>query len=105
MDIKNFDAASAYARASQALQSGGADKADAAGEGQSGFTQLLEDSLKNVRDTSERAETASAQAVRGEGNLVDVVTAVSDAENTVNTVVRVRDKILESYNRIMRMPI
>jgi flagellar hook-basal body complex protein FliE len=36
---------------------------------------------------------------------MDVVTAVSNAEMTLQTVVAVRDRVLNAYQEIMRMPI
>jgi flagellar hook-basal body complex protein FliE len=37
--------------------------------------------------------------------LVDVVTAVTQAEITLETVTAVRDKVISAYQDIMRMPI
>ena len=43
--------------------------------------------------------------VSGEGDIVDVVTAISAAEMTIETVVSVRDRMVSAYQEIMRMPI
>ncbi len=43
--------------------------------------------------------------ISGEADLKDVVTAVANAENTLETVVAVRDKVLSAYQEILRMPI
>ena len=37
-------------------------------------------------------------------DLSSVVTAVAEAELTLQTVVAVRDKVIESYKQILRMP-
>jgi len=37
--------------------------------------------------------------------LLDIVTSVNDAEQTLRTVVAVRDKVVQSYQEILRMPI
>ena len=37
--------------------------------------------------------------------MVDVVTAVAEAEATLQTVVAVRDKVIAAYNDIIKMPI
>lgn len=50
-------------------------------------------------------EKASAQAVTGEASLTDVVEAVTDAEMTLQTVVAIRDRMLNAYQEIMRMPV
>jgi flagellar hook-basal body complex protein FliE len=46
-----------------------------------------------------------AQMVQGQGSLIDVVTAVSSAEASLETVMAVRDQVISAYQEIMRMPI
>ena len=46
-----------------------------------------------------------ASAVQGQGSLIDVVTAVSSAEASLETVIAVRDQVIQAYQEIMRMPI
>ncbi len=43
--------------------------------------------------------------IAGEADLKDVITAVANAEQTLETVVAVRDKVLAAYNEILKMPI
>ena len=52
-----------------------------------------------------RGEKLSAQSVAGKAELTDVVTAVTSAELTLQTVVAVRDRVISAYQEIMRMPI
>ena len=47
----------------------------------------------------------SAQAAIGKADLTDVVTAVTNAEMTLQTVTAVRDKVVSAYQEILRMPI
>jgi flagellar hook-basal body complex protein FliE len=54
---------------------------------------------------SRAAETQMASAVQGQGSLIDVVTAVSSAEASLETVMAVRDQVIQAYQEIMRMPI
>ncbi|MDO8901998.1 MAG: flagellar hook-basal body complex protein FliE [Phenylobacterium sp.] len=65
--------------------------------------------LKNVMDgaveTSRAAETQMAAHVQGNAQLVDVVTAISAAETSLETVMAVRDQVISAYQEIMRMPI
>jgi flagellar hook-basal body complex protein FliE len=56
-------------------------------------------------DTIKNAEQVSMKAVAGQADLHEVVTAVTAAEVTLETVVAVRDKVIAAYNEIMRMPI
>ncbi len=41
----------------------------------------------------------------GKANIVDVVTAVAESEVAINTLVSVRDKVINAYEEIMKMPI
>jgi flagellar hook-basal body complex protein FliE len=41
----------------------------------------------------------------GKSNIVDVVTAVSETEVAVEALVSVRDRMIQAYEEIMRMPI
>jgi flagellar hook-basal body complex protein FliE len=47
----------------------------------------------------------TAAAAAGEAELLDVVTAVSAAEISLETVVAVRDEVVRAYQEILRMPI
>ena len=47
----------------------------------------------------------TAAGAAGEAELIDVVTAVSAAEISLETVVAVRDEVVKAYQEILRMPI
>jgi len=47
----------------------------------------------------------SLDLVNGKANVVDVVTAISQTEMAVETMVTVRDRVISAYEEIMRMPI
>jgi len=46
-----------------------------------------------------------AKQAAGQADIVDVVNAVNAAEITLDTVVAVRDKVVQAYQSIMNMPI
>lgn len=69
------------------------------------FGAMVEEGIRNSVDTAQKGEQMSAAATLGKADLTDVVTAVSNAEVTVQTVVAVRDKVLAAYQEILRMPI
>ena len=50
-------------------------------------------------------EKASSKALVNQADITDVVSAVTQAELTLKTVVAVRDKLVTSLQEIMRMPI
>ena len=56
-------------------------------------------------EAGKASETQAVSTVAQQGDVVDLVTAVSEAEATVQTVVAVRDKVITAYQEIMRMPI
>jgi len=69
------------------------------------FGALVEDALKSTSDSLKAGETAAAQVAAGDASLVDVVTAVSAAEVTLETAIAVRNRVIEAYQDILRMPI
>jgi flagellar hook-basal body complex protein FliE len=69
------------------------------------FATMVTDSLQSAMQTGRQAEELSLKQISGEADLKDVVTAVANAEHTLETVVAVRDKVLSAYQEILRMPI
>ena len=110
MDAKILDAAQAYGaalgRAGGAAQGAaiGAGLNPGAGSG-SAFGSMVEGMVQQTTQAVGKAENISAQAVNGQADLVDVVTAISNAEMVMDSVTTVRDRVLSAYQEIMRMPI
>ena len=50
-------------------------------------------------------ESAAMHVAAGDASLVDVVTAISAAEVALETAIAVRNRVIEAYQEIMRMPI
>jgi flagellar hook-basal body complex protein FliE len=71
----------------------------------SGFADMLTSVMGDMTASSRAAETQMASAVQGQGSLIDVVTAISSAEASLETVMAVRDQVIQAYQEIMRMPI
>lgn len=69
------------------------------------FVELVKEVAGQSIEAGRESEKVTAQAVAGNADLTDVVTAVSNAEATLQTVVAVRDRILSAYQEILRMPI
>ena len=70
-----------------------------------GFGDLLKSVMTDAMKASKGAETQMAAQVQGKAELVDVVTAISAAEASLETVMAVRDQVISAYQEIMRMPI
>jgi flagellar hook-basal body complex protein FliE len=85
------------ANAAQDKLKSGADNVD--------FGALVENAIRDTHQTSKAAETQSMNAVTGKGDIVDVVTAIAAAESSLETMVAVRDQVIQAYQEIMRMPI
>ncbi len=69
------------------------------------FGDFLSDAVKDSSETLKKGEQMAAKQVAGQANVVDVVNAVNAAEITLDTVVAVRDKVVQAYQAIMNMPI
>eukprot|EP01026_Neomeris_dumetosa_P047337 TRINITY_DN40631_c0_g1_i1.p2 TRINITY_DN40631_c0_g1~~TRINITY_DN40631_c0_g1_i1.p2 ORF type:complete len:109 (-),score=12.65 TRINITY_DN40631_c0_g1_i1:328-654(-) len=92
--------------ASQAGLGGGAGGVGATPPSDSTFANLVEEAGRDAVDTMKYGEKMSIEAIRGDSqNLAEVVAAVNNAEVTLQTVVAVRDRVVEAYREIIRMPI
>ena len=69
------------------------------------FGTTLERTLQGAVDNFHAADAKTAEALTGGGNLTDVVTALSRAELTLQTVTTIRDRVVQAYQDIMKMPI
>jgi flagellar hook-basal body complex protein FliE len=71
----------------------------------SGFSDLLSRALDGAVTAGNQADAQATQAISGHGDLTQVVTAVSRAELALQTSVAVRDRVLQAYQDIIKMPI
>jgi flagellar hook-basal body complex protein FliE len=69
------------------------------------FSSMVADALKTAANEQYSTETVKMDAMTGKVELADLVSAVSNAELTLNTVVAVRDRVISAYQDIIRMPI
>jgi flagellar hook-basal body complex protein FliE len=72
---------------------------------QTGFGQMLQNVLGDLANKGQQMDAKAMAAANGKGDLVDVVTAVDETEVAVETLVSVRDRMIQAYEEIMRMPI
>ena len=101
--VSPLSAARAYANMQKAagLEAAGAGAAAPTG----GFSDILKSAMTDAVQASRTAETQMAAQVQGKAELVDVATAISAAETSLETVMAVRDQVISAYQEIMRMPI
>ena len=96
MVITPSAAAEAYTRNAVGGASTGAE--DSFG---SAMTQALDQALQ----VGHNADDQAMKAISGGGNLTEVVTALSHAEMTLQTATAIRDRVVQAYQDIMKMPI
>ncbi len=112
MSIKALDAAAAYGASALRGVGKGLENGDAIGGAGmpaakapgSSFAELLGNNFSQAVSATKSAEQASFGAVSKTADLVDVVSAVNNAELALETVVAVRDRMISAYQDIMRMP-
>lgn len=81
------------------------DKSGESGGTDGEFASLVRSAIEQAQVIGGTAEKATLAGVTGAADLSQVVTAVAEAEVALQTVVSIRDKVLEAYKDITRMPI
>ncbi len=104
MTVNLPQAAAAYARAAAKTIDPGAAAANAKPTGES-FGDVMTQALSAASNVGRQSEAVSIQAVANQADLNEIVSAVNNAEITLQTVVAIRDKVIQAYQEIMRMPI
>ena len=92
MTVSMTNALAAYAR--QAKDTGGGMEPRSADPGKS-FADMLGESLESAVKAGKESEQMSAKAIAGQADLNEVVSAVSNAEVTLQTVVAIRDRVYD----------
>lgn len=95
----------AAAKAYAATQGSAGAGAAGAVTGEAGFEALVKSAMTDAMQATKHAEHQMAAQVAGKAELIDVVTAISAAEASLETVMAVRDQVINAYQEIMRMPI
>jgi flagellar hook-basal body complex protein FliE len=99
-------AANAYAKLAR-LADPGANAPKIGGGDSAGpsFGKMVTDAITSVVEAGKKSDGLTQGMAAGKANIVDVVTAVSETEVAVEAMVSVRDKVIQAYEEIMRMPI
>jgi flagellar hook-basal body complex protein FliE len=97
-------AANAYANLARILDTGGAAGKGTEAGGPS-FGAVLKDAIGSVLDAGKKSDAQTVAMAAGKANVMDVVTAVAETDVAVSTLVSVRDRVIQSYEDIMKMPI
>src|SRR5215475_13601025 len=97
-------AANAYAALARLTSQAGGAKGGGTGA-EANFGSLLKDALGSVVEAGRASDQQAKAMAAGNANIVDVVTAVAETEVAIEALVSVRDKVIQAYEEIMRMPI
>jgi flagellar hook-basal body complex protein FliE len=100
-------AANAYTALARIMDHGGAGKASETGMpgGGASFGAMLKDAIGSVLETGRKSDAQTVAMASGKANVMDVVTAVAETDVAVSPLVSVRDRVIQSYEDIMKMPI
>lgn len=101
MAVDFSQAIAAYAAATARTGQAGP-TADQAG---TSFADLVAQAARGAIDAGHKGEQVSMQAVANQAGLNEIVTAVTNAEVTLQTVVAIRDRVIQAYQDIIHMPI
>jgi flagellar hook-basal body complex protein FliE len=96
MDVRTSIAAQSYAQARSAAAPEPQPEAT-----ESSFARLAE----NFADTLMQGEETARAAMTGGADPHALVQALASTETAVQTVATVRDKLVEAYQEILRMPV
>ena len=69
------------------------------------FGAVLKDAIGSVLDAGKKSDAQTVAMASGKANVMDVVTAVAETDVAVSTLVSVRDRVIQSYEDIMKMSI
>lgn len=76
-----------------------------AGPAGKSFADFVASFVDSAKTAGVAAESVTVQAVNGSADLNEVVVAVANAEIMLETVVTVRDRVIQAYQEILKMPI
>jgi flagellar hook-basal body complex protein FliE len=75
-------------------------------EAQVNFGDFLKSAIDSVNENQKASDVATEKLIRGEDiELHDVMIASQKASITLNATLEIRNKVIEAYQEIMRMPV
>ncbi|MFF2752561.1 flagellar hook-basal body complex protein FliE [Psychrobacillus sp. NPDC058041] len=75
-------------------------------EAQQSFGDFLKSAIESVNQDQKASDVLTEKLIRGEDvELHDIMIASQKASITLNTTLEIRNKVVEAYQEIMRMPV
>lgn len=71
----------------------------------SDFGSMVKSAIDSSAQNVQKAEAMSIAGIAGKADIQDVVMAISNAEQTLDTVVAFRDTAIKAYKEILQMTI
>jgi flagellar hook-basal body complex protein FliE len=105
--ISAFDKAGAASRAegTAALQRAVMPAASSSAVPTTDFADVMAQLVSGVRTSVRTGEATAIQGIKGNASAQQVVEAVLSAEQSLQTAIAVRDKVVAAYLELSRMPI
>ncbi|KKB10319.1 flagellar hook-basal body protein FliE [Devosia chinhatensis] len=103
-----FNAATAaYGNASRLINQAARPSTDLTAKASEGanFADILAQNVQGVVEQGKTSDQMAMDMVNGKANVVDMVTALSETEMAIESMVTIRDRVISAYEEIMRMPI
>lgn len=97
-------AVSAYTKTASRDTGSGLEPRDVKDPGKD-FASLVKEVTSAAIEAGQKSEAATMQALAGKADLTDVVVAVTNAEVALQTVVAIRNRVIQAYQDIIRMPL
>lgn len=69
------------------------------------FDKVIDEALSKVSQVQEDVEKAVQELSTGQGDITDAVLAIERADMSFQLMVEIRNKLLSTYEEIMRMPV
>jgi flagellar hook-basal body complex protein FliE len=99
-------AANAYAKLARLAEQGtGLSKTIGDAPPGPSFETLVKDVVGSVVAAGHKSDAAVGAMAAGKADMIDLVTAVSESETAITTLVSVRDRMIQAYQQILQMPI
>jgi flagellar hook-basal body complex protein FliE len=110
MDTKGIDQMLSVLRATAAQAGGRVNETQSASVGttaQTDFAKILQNSIEQVNQTQQQAETMAANFAAGDGNanLHEVMISLQKANVSFQEMVQVRNKLVTAYHDVMNMQV
>ncbi len=97
MDVRSLFAAQNYAQSLPAMK-------PEPGAGQA-VRETFDDAMQSFVDTVQRGEDTAKATMAGDADPHALVEALAQSELAIETVVHMRNKVVEAYQEILRMPV